>query len=148
MQSEHKMVSLDNIFRAIRPSLGTTCLIACLYTGTRKPASCAPMLRSPLPGLGAPLDRLFGSAVAAACVLNSAIHDGATLFERGPDGMYRVSGWSYRLFPPENGLTPVENRGSAFNSCLAMSVVKGVDRLYLVRPGTLCRFENGSLTEL
>ena len=67
---------------------------------------------------------------------------------RYPTEAYRVVGWSYRLFP-EPALCDTEpNRGSAFNSCLAMSVVPTIDRLYLMSRMNLLRFQGGKVVEI
>jgi hypothetical protein len=103
------------------------------------------MLRAPAPPLGRILDSSFAEHLAAALTLNDAVHDGAVMFGRENAAVnYRVTGWSYRLFPPEALSELVANRGSAFNSCLSMSSVPSVDRLYLVTRHRICRFENGS----
>ena len=51
-----------------------------------------------------------------------------------------------RLFPPQRAFLSQPNRGSAFNSCLEMSCVAGVDCMYLVSEGRLIRFENGGIS--
>lgn len=67
---------------------------------------------------------------------------------RGEAQPYRLEGWSYRLFPPDNAQTTETNRGSVFNSCLEMSKVAGVDTTYLVSEGRLLRFTNGGVTHI
>ncbi len=107
------------------------------------------MLRSPAPPVGQILDFAFAEHLAAALTFNEAVHDGAVMFGRENEAAtYRVTGWSYRLFPPELAGERFANRGSAFNSCLSMSSLPGVDRLYLVTRHRNCRFENGSATHL
>lgn len=119
-------------------------MIACLYTGSDWPSSCAPMLRSPSPETGEVLNRAFPEHLAAAIALNPAVHDGAVMIGRDDaTAPYRITGWSYRLFPPSTDVKQEANRGSAFNSCLAMSTVTGVDRLYLVTGETAYRFLGG-----
>ena len=60
---------------------------------------------------------------------------------------YRVLGWSFRLFPPEAVVKGPANRGSAFNSCLAMSIIPRIDCVYLIsRTGTFV-FRNGQTAE-
>lgn len=105
-------------------------MIICFFTGASIPSCCAPMLREPVPSVGQPFTLLdFPSAFQAAVALNTTIHDGAVMVgRRSVGGKYEVAGWSYRLHPASLILSPRwPNKGSAFNSCLAMSKVDGVD---------------------
>jgi hypothetical protein len=140
---------LDHIFASFIGSLpNASPLIACLYTGVIRPSNCSPMLRSPLPHAGQPLDASFSSSFASAISLNPTVHDGAVMFQREDAlSVYRVSSWSYRLFPPDGRGRTLANRGSAFNSCLAMSEVQGIDRLYIVNLDYAFRFENGEFSQ-
>jgi len=123
-------------------------LIVCFYTGAAPPA-CAEMVRDPLPPIGTVFDERFGSVVDDAISLNAAIHDGAIMVGRPKPGEnYRVQGWSYRLFPPELPCTLFPNRGSAFNSCLAMSRIARVDALYMLNATSLWRFMHGAAKQL
>jgi hypothetical protein len=107
------------------------------------------MLRSPEPAVGQAFDTSFPDLLVAALQVNSAVHDGAVMLGRNnTNSPYRVTGWSYRLFPPGIAQTKEPNRGSAFNSSLAMSAVLGVDRVYLVSRGTVYRFVKGSVSRL
>ena len=144
------MDEIDQIFVALgKAPVGYSPTIACLYTGVVPPSSCAPMLRLPTPPIGHALDFTFIKHLKAALKLNEAIHDGAVMFGREAEGAtYGLVGWSYRLFPGEAETDRVPNRGSAFNSCIAMSVVENIDRLYLVTPKGGSRFVNGMATEL
>ena len=102
------------------------------------------MLRSPSPKTGEVFDATFPKHLAVALALNPAVHDGAVMIGRDNTATpYRITGWSYRLFPNNTEAKQEANRGSAFNSCLAMSTVAGVDRLYFVTGGTAYRFANG-----
>lgn len=101
------------------------------------------MKRDPLPPLGQSLGPSFAEEWRNAVALNSAIHDGAVMAAPDDDDIYKVIGWSYRLFPPELDVQEHGNRGSAFNSCLAMSSSEGVARLYLVTRGECWRFIGG-----
>jgi hypothetical protein len=143
------MDAIDHVFASfIGSSPIAEPLIACLYTGIFRPSNCSPMLRSPLPHAGQPLDASFANSFASAISLNPAVHDGAVMFQREDvSNVYRVSGWSYRLFPPDGRGRTVANRGSAFNSCLAMSEVDGVDKLYVVNRSYGYRFENGEFRQ-
>jgi hypothetical protein len=117
----------------------------CLYTGSALPAYCEPMLRDPQPGVGFLWDATFPAAYQFALALNTAVHDGAVAVGRAnPKGPYRITAWSLRLFPPPIDRMIVPNRGSAFNSCQAMSLVSGVERMYLVTSGELIAFCAGS----
>jgi hypothetical protein len=49
-----------------------------------------------------------------------------------PASPYVVSGWSFRLFAKTAASIVEPNRGSAFNSCIAMSLVDRIDGLYLI----------------
>lgn len=119
-------------------------IIVCLYTGEKIPSNCAPMLRSPQPKIGMPLNSGFSKHFAEALSLNPAVHDGAVMVGRRQSSeQYNITGWSFRLFPPPTQVIVKPNRGSAFNSCLEMSAVGGVDRLYLFSRGDLFRFEHG-----
>lgn len=103
------------------------------------------MLRSPEPGIGQVLDQAFADHLAAAVALNPAAHDGAVMLGRGDEtSPYRITGWSYRLFPGRIVADRDPNRGSAFNSCLAMSAVPTVDRIYLITRGSTYCFKSGS----
>jgi|5_EtaG_2_1085323.scaffolds.fasta_scaffold89270_1 hypothetical protein len=146
MQSS--LCDIDNIFRHF--DLGNSYaspVIACLYTGA-SPQCAAPMPRDPLPALGLPLNENFPTELAKAISLNDAVHDGAVMFGRtSQNEHYRLQGWSFRLFPPKTE-THFNNMGSAFNSCIAMSAVKGVDAVYLInRQGRFC-FQNASSKRL
>lgn len=140
------MDSPDRVFRqmlADRRSEST--LIVCFYTGLALPPRCAPMPRSPAPATGTPFDRTFPSTVARAQLENPAVRDGAIMAGRPhPTGRYTLTGWSFRLFPDPLATTTEPNRGSAYNSCLAMSAVATVDFVYLLSGGGLFRFERGS----
>jgi hypothetical protein len=107
------------------------------------------MLRIPEPQIGQPLDESFVDRIASAIALNPAVHDGAVMLGRKDMWSgYRITGWSYRLFPADGTGNRFPNRGSAFNSCLAMSSEPGVDRLYMINRVRAWRFENGLATEL
>ncbi len=144
------MDEIDHLFVVVASrQTGSAPTIACLYTGVDMPSSCEPMLRLPEPKIGQVLDISFSDHLAMALDLNTAVHDGAVMLGRdSTDSPYKVSGWSYRLFPNGDRSSQVPNRGSAFNSCLAMSTVRGIDRLYLVTRGLLYRFEKGSAVQL
>lgn len=101
------------------------------------------MQRDPAPPVGMPFALDFPDIFGAALDLNAAIHDGAVMIGRADPGHpYLVVGWSYRLHPPQVEATH-PNKGSAFNSCVAMSAVGGIDKLILIgRDGTF-RFRHG-----
>lgn len=54
---------------------------------------------------------------------------------------YRITGWSFRLFAPDADVIAPPNRGSAFNSCLAMAACQHVDAMYLRSEGSIRRFD-------
>lgn len=143
-QDSPEPTGLDRIFAglAASASIGAP-IIACLHTGDL-PAACAPMPRDPTPPVGQALDERFAVALAEMLRLNPAIHDGAIMIgRRTPGAAYKVTGWSYRLFPPGDVASTIVNRGSAFHSSLAMSRVLGIDRVYLASRGSLFRFTSG-----
>ena len=143
------MDEFDQIFITIANcrGLGEAPVMACLYTGAGTPDGCAPMPRSPEPAIGMPFDDNFADRLMATLTLNPAVHDGAILVGRAAGDMdYRVTGWSHRLFPPAIATVQFVNRGSAFNSCLAMSMVQRVDCLYLVARRAIHRFQAGSVS--
>jgi len=103
------------------------------------------MLRDPNPATGTRWADRFMDAYFTALELNPAVHDGAVGIGRIDfTAPYTVEAWSLRLFPSPGEINTEANRGSAFNSCLAMSSVAGVDRLYLVTAGQLMCFERGT----
>jgi hypothetical protein len=119
-------------------------LIACIYVGSDVPAFCEPMPRDPLPELGMVVDSTLSASLREALQINNAVHDGAMMIRANDTGPFELTGWSYRLYPPPVANVPLSsNRGSAFNSCLAMSVVDRVQWLYLLSQGTVTVFENG-----
>lgn len=144
------MDNIDKIFREF--ALGHTSnapVIVCLCTGVAPFANSAPMPRQPEPKVGMPLDGAFDQHYCTALSVNPAIHDGAIMVaRRDPKDLYRVVGWSYRLFPPDVHVPLIVNRGSAFNSSLAMSIVPGVDRVFLVTAYSATRFARGKVYEL
>ncbi|MDB5375883.1 MAG: hypothetical protein JWR00_329 [Rubritepida sp.] len=120
-------------------------LMLCFYTGKVVPDFCAPMPRVPTPPVGTVFDETFVEHYRSAIDLNPAIHDGAVLIGREQIfDRYMICGWSMRLYPPPGNSTPAPNRGSAFNSCLEMSDVGSVDRLYLLSAGQFIRFIAGA----
>lgn len=122
-------------------------VMLCFFTGAF-PQFAAPMRRDPLPAIGTVFDANFADVLARGLTENHSVHDGALMIRReNIGGHYSIAGWSYRLFPPDNAMTAV-NRGSAFNSCLAMSGTEGVDDLYLVSQAGTFWFQSGSVHEL
>lgn len=133
---------ISQILRVLPPSTGT--LIACFFTGTTLPRFVEPMSREPIPPVGMPFDRNFLDVYRSAFKLNPAVHDGAILIGRkSVDESYHILGWSLRMFPPAVAIAAEPNRGSAYNSCLAMSVIPSVDLLCLVSHSELIRFQAG-----
>jgi hypothetical protein len=119
-------------------------IIFCFFTGDL-PAYAAKMPRDPEPATGMAFGTDFVVVLEHALACNAAVHDGAILIGRdGPLSPYSVAGWSYRLLPPPMD-SSIHNKGSAFNSCLAMSAVKNVDVLYLLNREGLSIFQAGNL---
>lgn len=139
-------VTPEAVLRATAAALPASgAVIVCLCTSTKLPSGCSPMARSPSPRTGFVFDESFPERFAAALQANHAIHDGAVIASREKKASpYRVIGWSYRLHPPPptKGRS-ITNRGSAFNSCLAMSLVRGVDAAFLITGSQVWRFERG-----
>jgi hypothetical protein len=120
-------------------------LLLCLCKDTIPAAYAAPMSRAPEPPTGFLIDDRFSERYGAALKANPAIHDGAIMAYRRNDG-YTVNGWSYRLFPPPIQHSPLENRGTAFHSCLAMSALDGVDGVLLFSGREAFVFCGGAIT--
>jgi hypothetical protein len=140
------MERIEEIMKAVaRSHRDDTTVIVCLFTGAT-PASCAAMPRSPTPEVGTAVDEGFPAVLANAFEVNPSTHDGAVMVGR-TDGRvdYVVTGWSFRLFAEGARTATIEvNRGSAFNSCLAMSTVAGVDCIYLASRNGLEKFQSGT----
>jgi hypothetical protein len=144
------MDEVDRIFVCIGAERSaTSTIIACLYTGVDLPPHCAPMPRLPEPVTGMIFDDGFPLVLVRRLELNAAIHDGAIMIGRSVSMLpYYIVGWSYRLFPPQGASEAEPNRGSAFNSCLAMSGVETVDRVYLISKGGVFRFKKSTAEEV
>jgi len=100
-----------------------------------------------MPACGMIFEEGFANKLSAAMSENPAVHDGATMLLReAPSRRYQVAGWSYRLFPPPGALAP-PNRGTAFNSCLAMSNIPTVDGLLLLATSGAWKFVCGKFEE-
>lgn len=142
------MINHSRIVTSLHESvLVTLPVILCLFTGT-KPEFAAIMPRDPAPPTGMPFDEGFVELLAGILQDNAAVHDGAIMLGRkNLVQTYEVMGWSYRLHPPATQAT-VPNKGSAFNSCVAMSWVPGVDVLYLASRGGTFRFHCGQVEAL
>ena len=107
------------------------------------------MVLDPLPHSGHPIDTEFASALHGAISANPRAHDGAIMCGRRNDaGAYEVTGWSFRLHPPPVDRPQVPNKGSGFNSSLAMSRVEAVDRVLFWSTGAGWCFEGGSIMGL
>ncbi|HEX8167113.1 MAG TPA: hypothetical protein VF601_15185 [Beijerinckiaceae bacterium] len=139
----------DQIFKTIATARANSeTFVACLYTGEQLPRACAPMPRDPEPVIGLLLESLLDT-LEAVMGENPSVHDGAIMVGRlDPSSAYRITGWSYRLFPRAHPGIAVVNRGSAFHSCLAMSYVERVDAAYLVSHGRVYRFQDGVVTDV
>jgi hypothetical protein len=144
------MDEIDRIFLQIDEQRGViSAVIACLYTGRDLPAYCAAMPRLPEPRVGMIFNEDFSSLLERVLAINPAVHDGAIMIGRTAAAMaYHIVGWSYRLYPPDSRYVAEPNRGSAFNSCLAMSGVETIDRVYLISKGGVFRFEKGALKKV
>jgi hypothetical protein len=102
-----------------------------------------------MPDCGILFDADFEIRWRSAIRLNPAIHDGAVLIGRSSRAQqYVIVGWSQRLFPPRWGRDAQMNRGSAFNSCLAMSALETIDAIYLTSKREVYRFVRGEARKL
>lgn len=102
------------------------------------------MPRHPAPTIGQAFNSSFSIEVKTALAANPAIHDGAVMLGRDDQASdYYVRGWSYRLFPNNTATEPMPNRGSAFNSCLNMSLVEEIEEVYLLSNSEMIVFSNG-----
>lgn len=141
-RTEIENILLATVSNSAMPSTG----IVCFYSSTNLPAFVEPMLRTPSIPLGAKFDITFSDTLLEAIKLNPSVHDGAILVGRHTSAdSYSITGWSCRLFPPSASVELVPNRGSAFNSCHAMSISEEVDAIYLWSSGSIFRFENGQI---
>jgi hypothetical protein len=123
-------------------------LLICLYTGQTLPRYVEPMSRVPKPPLGALLNETFPQSYGDALSLNSEVHDGAVLAGRTSNSSaYAVTGWSYRLYPPALQRGNIPNRGSAFQSCRAMSALPEVDAVLLFARNERMIFLDGELQD-
>ena len=120
--------------------------IMVFYTGSGLPDFCSAMVRDPPPKCGHAIDRGFVLELQGALRGNPSVHDGAIMCGReSTKNEYKVTGWSYRLYPPAFEGTLFPNKGSAFNSGLAMSCVESVDRVLFWSSGRGWCFEGGSV---
>ncbi len=120
--------------------------IIVFYTGPSIPDYATEMLRHPAPSVGHPVNDRVGLVLQEALEANPSVHDGAIMCGRLSCGdVYRITGWSYRLYPPPCHGVLIPNKGSAFNSGLAMSAVTTVDRVLYWSSGTGSCFEAGSI---
>ena len=143
------MAALDQTFKSfLGRAAASSPLICCLFGHGQPLLFAEPMPREPLPAVGQPIDQNFAEIVREATLLNPAVHDGAIMASIDPNRLCKVTGWSYRLFPPSGASQAPPNRGSAFNSCLAMSSVDGVVSIYLVSGSAGWRFEKGRIQAL
>ena len=123
--------------------------ILCLINGADALRYVDPMFRKPCPDVGFLLSNDFANHLDQAIQLNPSIHDGAIICQRrAPGGKYFVEAWSMRLLPPKFSSVDFPNRGSAFNSALAMSVVPQVDAIYCWSNGEVWKFSSGTMTAI
>ena len=116
-------------------------------TGTSLPPCAIPMLRTPPPPTGVEFGAEYFGFLSDVVLMNAAVHDGAAVFVRGDQNSpYLLRDWSCRLFPPDAKVCSLPNRGSAFNSGLAMSVVEQVDTVILRSGSEIWAFKSGTAT--
>jgi len=119
-------------------------VILVFSTGTEIPSSCVAMPRDPVPETQFPFDRDLASRLEEAYAINHSIHDGAILFQRQrPSQPYLCLGWSFRLAARGISSNAIPNRGSAFNSALAISTSDGIDCVGLIFESSFEFFVDG-----
>lgn len=125
-------------------------LLLCLYVGEQHPSFVEAMPRNPTPPLGLRIDREFAARYLELLNQNPELHDGAILAGRNSpiEPIYKVTGWSYRLFPPPLQSPGLENRGSAFHSCRAMSALPRIEGVLLFSRTERLLFSSGELQEI
>lgn len=139
-----ELLEIERLFAHAVLPLEAGAAIACFYTSPDFPEFSAPMPRVPLPQTGAEVDIDLIEAIRAAMILNHAIHDGAMMFGRTDlKRGYNLTGWSFRLFPPNGAVRSRPNRGSAYNTCLHMSLTPTVDFLFAISKHERWRFSAG-----
>jgi|SRR5882724_1756961 len=143
-----RMADLANIFGGLARATCLSPVIVCLHEASAMPAFAAPMRRDPAPPIGCLVGSDLAEAVLEAVAINSAVHDGAIMVGRHSDESLHITGWSYRLFPPHVDQDFPANRGSAFNSCFAMSFVRSVFGVYLSSRDGSWLFEQGRISRL
>lgn len=95
------------------------------------------------------MDLDLAERMNSAIEINPSVHDGALVFRRAEaSGRYLQEHWSCRLAPPPIGAHKYKNRGSAFNSALAMSLLDDVDIVYFWSDEKIYRFVDGIVQEL
>ena len=136
------VLSIREILSRLPPVEAT--LIVCFFTGRCLPQFVAPMGLLPEPPVNCAFDADFAGVRASVLQLNPAVHDGAVMVGRESAAEdYRIVGWSHRMFPPEGTRKGTANKGTAYNSCLAMSQIASVDMLYLQSRGQRVVFRLG-----
>ncbi len=134
---------ISELALGLRGSQELTYPIILCFTADQKIPYASAMPREPLPAIGQAFDEGFSEVLKQAVAENSSIHDGAIMLSTEAAGTeYCISGWSYRLHPPST-VSTIANKGSAFNSCLAMSAMEKIDAVFLVTRDTLYRFLDG-----
>ena len=140
---------IERLFFAAQWPTAVAPTMACFYTGDRHPEYASPMLRTPAPKVGTPADQSLVKVLREAIKINESLHDGAIMFGRlSVNDQYRLTGWSFRLSPPDASVVTIPNRGSAFNTCLHMSMVASVDFLLVTSHQERWRFIAGRAERL
>jgi len=132
---------------SVLDSVGT--FIFVFTSGEEAFHSYEPLPRSPLPEVNWLLDQSLKDRLLNAFEINPSIHDGAMVFKREEDQLtYLAAFWSCRLLPPKTDTELSLNLGVAWNSCLAMSSVVGVDFVVLYSKSKFTRFDTGVPSKL
>lgn len=119
-------------------------VILCFTSSDGLPDYCFPMKRNPMVKTGINFSENFGTVLEEAISKNSAIHDGAIVFQKtASKNDYSLIAWSVRLAPPNSTGAEIDNRGSAYNSSLSMSVVPDIEIMVLIGTDTVSLFVDG-----
>lgn len=128
-------------------------LILVLYEGPEHPKYCSSMPRTPKPPDSVSLDLTESGSELINIIKNMfennyAFHDGAIMLQAHEyENSISITGWSFRLYPPESNAQIYANRGSAYNSAIHFSFVESVIRIYCLGENEVILIQNG-LTEI
>jgi len=141
-------VNAHHIITLVSQELPFYPVILCFASSEGFPDHCHPMKRIPSVEIGQRFSEKLGRVLREAVDKNSSIHDGAIIFQKEQSSAeYSLMAWSVRLAPPNFASSEKENKGSAYNSSLAMSAVAGIEFVVLINSETICFFADGNTFE-